>query len=144
MENDLKQLQYISFLLRFVECNLGSQESQNQTLFELIKLDKAIGSLKILQREKLVKHSKYNKILSGIRFDLQSIIKTTKDKTWKQSLVKVRDQIFGSKLNGLFDQDKEISNLVYVEYINDMTYFTHNKPYNTKWSSVSSIYEEPQ
>ena len=136
MDNDLKQLKHISFLLRCIECNFGLPETQNQTLIELNKLDKAISSLKIVQREKLCKHPEYSQILSSIRFGIQSIIKTTKDKTWKSSLIKVRDQIFGSKLKGLFDQDKDNSNrkatLVFVEFIKGITYFSHEKPYNTK------------
>lgn len=132
MEKDIKKLTNLYVDLRRAQYDFPVDKPAIVAQLDL--LNKAIGRLKVGQREKMMQNDKYYKVLDILRGDLQSNIKMTKDLAWKDKLIKLRDQIFGSKLKGLFveEQKQYKSSLVFVKFIEGITSFANERPYNMK------------
>lgn len=132
MERDIRLINDIIIDLRFEEC--GFPVDQDQTNHKLDVLDKGLGSLKADQKTRMLNNSKYNQALQKLRDELQSLLKLTKDKARKNQLVKIRDQILGSKLKGAFENEtaQRQASVVFKEFIKGITYFSNETEYNDK------------
>jgi hypothetical protein len=128
MDSDLKAIKNLSLDLRRVEYNLLDDTSSIST--QLAALNNALGRLKASQREKMMANEKYHQAFYILRYDLQSTIKTSKD----VQLIKMRDQIFGSKLKGMFDEEQKQYKTfkVFVKFIEGITCFVNERPYNMR------------
>ena len=134
MDTDLKHIARISLVLRRVEYGFNIDENKQAVVDQLDLLNAAIAKLKMPQRRKMMDNEKYNRAFANLRFDLQSMINLSKsDLTWKNKLIKLRDQIFGSKLAGLFQKDnpQPKTSIVFLQFIRGITHFSHEKPYST-------------
>lgn len=135
MEKDLALLNNTSIDIRRFEYNFLSDKNVITTQLEA--LDHALGKLKIAQRQKMMMNDKYYQAFTSVRFDLQNVIKTLKDKRdpWKQQLTLLRDTIFGSKLKGMFDEDNKKqskASRVFIKFVEGITCFASEKVYNIR------------
>lgn len=132
MDKDVKAITNLYLDLR--RANYDFPVDKASIVVQLDLLNKAIGRLKVVQREAMMKNDQYYKVINILRYDLQSNIKTSQDFAWKQQLIKMRDQIFGSKLKGLFaEEQKQIqASRVFIKFIEGITSFANERPYNMR------------
>lgn len=136
MDKDIQTIKNISIDLRRNEYHFLPDKSV--IVVQLDALNNALSKLKANAKKKLMENDKYYQALSSVRFDIQTTIKCKEtDSVFKLQLIKLRDQIFGSKLKGMFDDDdankhQRKASIVFIKFIEGITYFANEKTYNIR------------